>query len=249
MDFCDGLIDFLDIAYDKTRVSVIQFSRQTAIYTTMDYDKNSVQSAFTSMRNNQMRSWTYTHNTIYFAWDNIMSYGRYDVPQIFLMLTDGACTMLGMNLYDYDTGAWDYPAEQLLHNFGITSFAIGIGTSTSLPELERIATDPDSDFLYDLNTYDELNELYMRITNAVCQVGNNNRDNTNIDMANVALPSLNIPDNTVYHTGWLFGNIAEQQLTGGISSNNNYNGGATWRSVNEIPQGKPYRSTKKKPTD
>lgn len=190
----------------------------------MDYSRSSVESALYTMRTNQMRSWTYTNNAIYFAWDSIMSYGRWDVPQVMLLLTDGASTR-GLELYDYTYNQWNYPAENLLHDFGITSFAIGIGQGTSNTELNRIATDPDNEFVYDLDDYDELNELYMKITNAVCQVGNTG--DSDIDMGSVAIPNIDIPDNSNTHS-W-YGNHGT--LTGNSALGNNYNGGATWTTT------------------
>lgn len=134
----------------------------------MDGSRTTINDAIDYMRYDQESSWTYTDEAIYYAWDNIQQYGRTDVTQVQILMTDGASTF-GLYLYDDTTGDYTYPAVNLIHGYNITSFAIGIGAGTSSAELNEIATDPDEEFVYDIDSYSNLNDIYMKITNAVCQ--------------------------------------------------------------------------------
>jgi len=134
-----------------------------------------------NMRNNYMRSWTYTHHAIYYAWLASRQHGRSGVQQVVVTLTDGRSTR-GLYL---DPGSDPVPdgttsqlyAPDLFHNYGITSFAVGVGSGVNNLELQEIASDPDEDYLISISSYSSMDDFILKIGASVCQTSNDDDDN------------------------------------------------------------------------
>ena len=74
------------------------------------------------------------------------------VQQVVITLTDGGSSVglyLDPNSSDPvpDGTTSQLYAPDLFHNYGITSFAVGVGSGVSNAELEEIASDPDEDYM------------------------------------------------------------------------------------------------------
>ena len=79
------------------------------------------------------------------------------IPKVLLLLTDGFSN--GINP--------GYPASAL-RNLGVSIFSIGVGRSVSQAELKKIASDPDTDYVFTLNSFNELSSFVDRISSASC---------------------------------------------------------------------------------
>ena len=61
------------------------------------------------------------------------------------------------------------PANILQNQENTFVIAIGIGSGTELPQLLRIATDPDDLYLFEAADYDALNSLKLIIGQRTCE--------------------------------------------------------------------------------
>lgn len=57
---------------------------------------------------------------------------------------------------------------QLAHSSGIQIMAIGVGKATNKRELRDIASDPDSEFVFDLNSFSALQAIKYRFADIAC---------------------------------------------------------------------------------
>ena len=185
----DFLIDFvnrLTVGPDNTLVTALQFSNGVSIYgNPYESVASTVVTNLNNMRNDYMRSWTYTHHAIYWSWWVSQQYGRTDVPQVVLTMTDGKATqglfLVSANNDPIPDGHTRYYAPDLFHNYGIISIALGVGTGTNVTELEIIASDPDDDHLIEAANYNDLDNLVLKIGSAVCTSTNNDNNNNDPD--------------------------------------------------------------------
>ena len=169
VDFVTNLIEPFNISPTTGRVTVAQFSSNTQIYTTFDDDLASLTSHIETMKNNQFRQMTYTNEALKAMSDSIISYGRPGVPQFLIVITDGESTN-GLEIYDSNTGQYYNTAEKF-HQDGVTVFGIGVGYGISQAELQLIATDPDSQYLYELTNFAALDDIRLVIAGNLCAGG------------------------------------------------------------------------------
>ena len=161
VDFLENLLAPMDISPTETRVTVAQFSREVTVYCTMCDDRTSVDNAVTALRNGQDRSVTMTGYALKTMYDLILANARSGVPQVHIIITDGISTN-GLVYNGFDS-------TQEIYNAGIWSFAIGVGGGTSQDELLEIATDPDSEHMWDLSNFDALEQVRLAASSKVCQ--------------------------------------------------------------------------------
>ncbi|XP_069135604.1 cartilage matrix protein-like [Argopecten irradians] len=161
LSFVEQVIDYLDVGTDVTRVGVMTFSSTPKIQFYLDSftTKDKVQEAVSEI------SWgggnTYTN----LALDELITEGftvgngaRQGVAQIAVILTDGNSTNPTLTL----------PAAQAVQNRGIYVFAIGVG-GVYRPELEMLASDPSSEFVFTVDNLGALNTIKELLAYRVCK--------------------------------------------------------------------------------
>lgn len=161
VDFIEDMISPLNIGENNTRITLAQFSAVTTVYLTFSDDPTEVQTAINTCRNDQDRHNTQTAVALQTMYDLIVQHGRVGVPQVFVIITDGVSTG-GLSANGIDTAA------QLL-SVPVTSYAIGVGSGTSLAELQAIASNPDDDHMFDLDGFNSLDQIKLALTSGVCQ--------------------------------------------------------------------------------
>jgi len=156
--FIQNLVDSLTIGPTNTKVTIAQFSFDTTSYCILSDSRTVIDAAIDAAANDQDGRTTFTS----FAIETMMGYmesnGRVGVPQVLIVMTDGAAT----NGLDDDVIAD-------MHAAGIIAFAIGIGTGADASELAQIASDPDSEFVHSLENFSALSVIGPGIAQAICQ--------------------------------------------------------------------------------
>lgn len=83
---------------------------------------------------------------------------RLDVPNIGILLTDGQSQNQSNTIRQ----------AVLARAEGIIMFAIGIGGRVNQAELEGIANDPDSDYVFNVDSFDALPNITDAVVNQTC---------------------------------------------------------------------------------
>ena len=144
----ESVVGFYDISSDRTRVAVISFS--SGVNIEFDFDDHSrlrrVQRAIREIR--YSGGYTYTGLALQSAaelFNDPSSSGARPssagIPRVVVLITDGRS-----NVYSITQPAIDLRAA------GVTVYSIGIG-NYNLDELLFIASDPDSDHVFLLQSY------------------------------------------------------------------------------------------------
>jgi len=154
VDFTQEIVDILDIDSDATRVSIVQFASSVRTYCTFADTVSAVNGCITSMRNSFMRGGTYTNRALN-SMVSHFSNGRSNAKKVFMILTDG---------YSSD----GVSASGNMRNIA-TSFGIGIGSGAPVGQINQIATDPDSDHVYLVSNFNNLDSIKLGIISAMCQ--------------------------------------------------------------------------------
>ena len=165
IDWTKRFLSPLDIGEDHTRVSIAQFSFFTKLYSLVQSDRSVLNSVLDYLSNDQYKHGTLTNVALHAMLEVIKAYGRPEVPQVLLMLTDGQSNR-GLSL---DLGNGPVNTADELHNNNVQVFSIGVGNATSQEELEHIATDPDDIHLYEVDNYESLEDIRLMIAQKVCE--------------------------------------------------------------------------------
>lgn len=151
MDFIEQLLDMFTISDSSARITLAQFSSDLLTYTTMDNNEASVAAQLDLMRRTQFRKGTMTNDALDQMLNSIETYGRADARQFLLILTDGTSNNGVTN------------AERL-HENDVTIFSIGVGTGIDPQELSDMASEPENEYLYMIDDFNVLNDIYMMLT-------------------------------------------------------------------------------------
>jgi hypothetical protein len=79
------------------------------------------------------------------------------IPKVLLLLTDG-----------YSNGINPLNPASAVRNLGVNIFSIGVGKSVSSSELNGIASDPDKDYVFRLDNFNELADFVDRVSSVSC---------------------------------------------------------------------------------
>jgi hypothetical protein len=79
------------------------------------------------------------------------------IPKVLLLLTDG-----------YSNGIKPLQPADQLRDLGVSIFSIGVGPSVSQSELKEIASDPDSDYVFTLSSFNQLASFVDRVSSVSC---------------------------------------------------------------------------------
>ena len=105
---------------------------------------------------------TYTGEALDYVRNNVFikSAGMRDdpgIPKVLVLLTDG-----------YSNGKSVYSPATALKNLGVNIFSVGVGSSVSVMELNDIASDPDGDYVFQLDSFNELADWVDRLSSVSC---------------------------------------------------------------------------------
>ncbi len=148
-EFVKKVVDFFNIGEKGTHIAVVQYSSRTVseFHLTRYYTKSEMKQAVDSIR--YQSGWTYTAEALKFLRNNIFTPKagmRTDagIPKVLVLLTDGK-----------SQGDPVGPPAEALKKIGISIFSIGVGSGVSISQLNEIASDPDSKYVFQ-RTFDDL---------------------------------------------------------------------------------------------
>ena len=148
LQFMESVVNFYDISENHTRVAVVTFS--TGAQTQFYFNSfNSLQQVTTAIRDISYRGgWTHTGLGLTLAvntFNNPSVTGARlpsaGIPRVVILITDGRS-----NTYSITEPAMNLQAA------GVVVYSIGVG-NYYLPELQFIASDPDNDHVFLLQSY------------------------------------------------------------------------------------------------
>ena len=120
-------------------------------HTTMNDDQTDVLTKLDLMRRTQYRRGTMTNSALDQMVSSIENFGRPQVKQYIIVLTDGSSNNGVSN-------------SVKLHDNGVTVFSIGVGSGIDSAELSEMASDPANEYLYMIDDFDVLQDVYMMLT-------------------------------------------------------------------------------------
>ena len=163
LQFIQAVVNFFEVGGNNTRVALFTFS--TGARVDLLFDPNlTTQDVVSIIGGIPYRGgWTQTAWALYFATIVFTSPEIYEarpisagVPRIVVLITDGRSN--------------HYPISQQainLLNTGATAYSIGIG-NVYTPELNEIASDPDSDHVFLLNSYTDAASFVQQLSGTTC---------------------------------------------------------------------------------
>lgn len=155
IQFMKNLVDVMTVGTNDTRIAMVQFSDGPA---TLEFgfidDETDLEIAFDGVT--YLTGGTHTGAAIQFAHDNVITPGaRSDVRVVMVILTDGS------SFDDVVT-----PSDNL-RAVGVDVFAVGYATANPT-QLQAIANDPDSEFVYQGATMDDILVIVDELVTEVC---------------------------------------------------------------------------------
>jgi len=171
VDFVESVTSLFDLGNEKTRVTLAQYSFDMKYYTRFAPWPRMLAKKVDELRGDQMKSSTMTNVALNGIMQNMKVYGRKDVPQIVILMTDGESSR-GLT-YPWDSHPSAYDTAAKLHDQGITTFVLAIGDETSTAENERIASTPTDDYLIPVSNFDALDQVNLQITKMACGMSRN----------------------------------------------------------------------------
>ncbi|XP_056106602.1 collagen alpha-6(VI) chain [Rhinichthys klamathensis goyatoka] len=153
--FLHAFVDRFNLRPDKVRVGLAQFSDRTyQEFLLGDYlDKGDLHQKLDGLI--YRRGGTNTGQALTFIREKYFNLARKNIPSIAIVITDGE-----------SSDAVDEPAQRL-RNMGVAIFVIRVGTG-NMEKLRTIANIPHEEFLFSINSYQELQGLKESLRNKVC---------------------------------------------------------------------------------
>ncbi|XP_067241669.1 collagen alpha-6(VI) chain-like isoform X3 [Chanodichthys erythropterus] len=153
--FLHVFVEQFNLRPDKVRVGLAQFSdRPYQEFLLGDYlDKKDLQQKLDELI--YRRGGTNTGQALTFIRENYFSLARKNVPGIAIVITDGE-----------SQDAVEEPAQRL-RNMGVAIFVIRVGMG-NMEKLRTIANVPHEEFLFSIDSYQELQGLKVSLRNKVC---------------------------------------------------------------------------------
>ncbi|KAK9964947.1 hypothetical protein ABG768_006074 [Culter alburnus] len=153
--FLHVFVEQFNLRPDKARVGLAQFSdRPYQEFLLGDYlDKKDLHQKLDELI--YRRGGTNTGQALTFIRENYFSLARKNVPGIAIVITDGE-----------SQDAVEEPAQRL-RNMGVAIFVIRVGMG-NMEKLRTIANVPHEEFLFSIDSYQELQGLKVSLRNKVC---------------------------------------------------------------------------------
>lgn len=141
-----------------SRAGVVQFASSAQLEYGLSDNRVSLDSALVNMR--QIGTTTATADAINAAQRELTNNQRPNVKDFIIVLTDGVSNNRSATISAADNA----------RTAGSELFAIGVGTQVNFAELQGIANDPDSQYLFQVTDFASLQAALAPIVGAVCGV-------------------------------------------------------------------------------
>ncbi|KAA0718317.1 Collagen alpha-6(VI) chain [Triplophysa tibetana] len=153
--FLHTFVDKFNLRVDKVRLGLIQFSdKPYPEFLLGDYvDKKELHQKLDNLIYRKGR--TNTGQALTFVHENYFNLARNNVPRIAIVITDGD-----------SEDSMEEPAQKL-RNQGVSIFIIKVGKSNTA-KLRSIANSPHEEFMFSIDSYQELQGLQESLRNKLC---------------------------------------------------------------------------------
>lgn len=153
--FLHAVVDKFNLQKDKVRLGLVQFSDQPyPEFLLGDYvDKKDLHQKLDNLI--YRKGGTNTGQALTFVHENYFNLARDNVPRIAIVITDGE-----------SRDPVEEPAQKL-RNQGVSIFIIKVGKG-NISKLRAISNSPHEEFLFSIDSYQELQGLQESLRNKVC---------------------------------------------------------------------------------
>lgn len=154
--FAKDMVNNFEVSNSGTHVGLLLFSSSASVIFALDkyYDIASIEKAIDGIE--YPEGGTYIGNALSMTKSGIIDVSaRSNVHRIIIVMTDGASS-------DDVTGP-----SNALKEAGNSLYVLGIGTSTDISELNKIASDPEQDYVFH-SGFDELDKAVKSIKEKAC---------------------------------------------------------------------------------
>ncbi|XP_013404302.1 von Willebrand factor A domain-containing protein 2 [Lingula anatina] len=163
LTFVQNVVNSMEVGLDKIRVGLIKYSSSSLIeFDLNDYTNNA--SVIQRIGNvNYIGGGTATHLGLSSLVNVMKSSGRQNVtgtPQIGIVITDGRSNSKPLTVQ----------YAERVHENDIIVFAVGVTTGIDYSELQSIASDPDSKYVFDLTDFTDFSSFKSEIEARTCKV-------------------------------------------------------------------------------
>ena len=151
-----SVISFYNVGKDALNVGVVVYSTQATTEFQFDkyYTKSEVNTAIDAIV--FPGEFTRAGNGLTAVRNELFANGRSGIPNFLVVLIDG------VSIDDIST------PSAFLRAMDVYVLAVGIGDFYAKPQLDEIANDPDSAYVFEASSYDMLPTLATRIKESIC---------------------------------------------------------------------------------
>ena len=156
--FADGLIGHFTISPADAHAGIVQFASegQGIIEIGLSSDPVAIASAISAMT--QIVGITDIQEGIALAQQELTANGRADIPHVILVLTDGVHNEPGDPIAEAEAA----------RSLGTEIFAIAVGPKLDIDQLNAIASDPDDEHVFSVDSFEALATILDPLVLVVC---------------------------------------------------------------------------------
>lgn len=156
--FANDLVNSFTIGPADARIGIVQFSWKTQLEIALSDDQAALADTINNLR--QFRGGTDIQDGLEEGRTELARNGRSGTPQVIILLTDG---------YHNRDGNPQTEA-QLAKNAGVTVFTIAVGNSVNRNQINGIASDPDSRYVFSVSNFAGLQIILQPLVIQACLV-------------------------------------------------------------------------------
>lgn len=161
-DFVRNIVSHLSISPDHSLVSVLTFANNVSPRFSLvaHYDQQSLLSAISRL-NLKSGGGTNTHLGLQYLRETTFAASnraRNDAAMIAIVITDG----------NSNDKAKTRNMARMLRDIGVNVFAIGVGSSVAMSELNDIASKPNGEHVFRVDNYNALMQITEKLEKSVC---------------------------------------------------------------------------------
>lgn len=169
VDFTGSLAKKLLKLNPESRIGLIDFSQVANEAISLTSDRQGLNLRLETVRNSYQNGITRTELALNKALEMFNRINKQGRKKRLLVITDGVTTplngMVGLELLKM-------PSESL-ESAGVTIIVVGVGNQVNDEELNLMATDPDKENVFRIESYDNLPDMVGILSQAFCQVNTN----------------------------------------------------------------------------
>jgi hypothetical protein len=158
--FVNELVSSFNVSANFAHFGIVQFSSQNLgrVEIGLSDDPAAITAAVTNIV--QIQGLTDIEEGLTLANSEIVSAGRPGVPSVIVLLTDG----------QHNEGGDPITTADDIKSHGTLIFSVGVGTGIDITELNAIASDPDSEFVFLAQNFQDLQNIVNSLADKVCAV-------------------------------------------------------------------------------